>query len=81
MYDLVQKVRGKGRSPITSNLPSENFALGIGSKRLAGTGRTAGIKARKLEQQGVADSTSSQNRDACLMPGTGIHRGGNRNYH
>ena len=59
IYDLLQKVRGKGKSPITSNLPSENFALGIGSKRLAGTGRTAGIKARKLEQQGVADSTSS----------------------
>lgn len=59
IYDLLQKVRGKGKSPITSNLPSENFALGIGSKRLAGTGRTAGIKARKLEQQGVADSASS----------------------
>jgi transcription initiation factor IIE alpha subunit len=44
--------------PITSNLPSENFALGIGSKRLAGTGRTAGIKAKKLEQQGVAPSAA-----------------------
>jgi transcription initiation factor IIE alpha subunit len=59
IYDLLQKVRGKGKSPITSNLPSENFALGIGSKRLAGTGRTAGIKARKLEQQGVADSATA----------------------
>lgn len=59
IYDLLQKVRGKGKSPITSNLPSENFALGIGSKRLAGTGRTAGIKARKLELQGIADSASS----------------------
>jgi transcription initiation factor TFIIE subunit alpha len=56
IYDLLQKVRGKGKSPITSNLPSENYALGIGSKRLAGTGRTAGIKAKKLEQQGVAES-------------------------
>jgi transcription initiation factor IIE alpha subunit len=45
-------------TPITSNLPSENFALGIGSKRLAGTGRTAGIKAKKLEQQGVAESVA-----------------------
>ena len=62
IYDLLQKVRGKGKSPITSNLPSENFALGIGSKRLAGTGRTAGIKARKLEQQGVAgDSAAAKN--------------------
>jgi transcription initiation factor TFIIE subunit alpha len=55
VYDLVQKVRAKGKI-ITSNLPSENFALGIGSKRLAGTGRTAGIKAKKLEQTGVAQS-------------------------
>lgn len=37
IYDLLQKIRGKGKQPITSNLPSENFALGIGSKRLAGT--------------------------------------------
>ena len=59
IYDLLQKVRGKGKSPITSNLPSENFAFGKGSKRLAGTGRTAGIKARKLEQQGVADSATA----------------------
>ena len=59
IFDLIQKVRGKGKDPITSNLPSENFALGIGSKRLAGTGRTAGIKARKLEQQGVADSATA----------------------
>lgn len=58
IYDLLQKVRGKGKSPITSNLPSENFSLGIGSKRLAGTGRTAGIKAKKLEQQGVALSAT-----------------------
>ena len=59
IYDLLQKVRGgKGKQPITSNLPSENFALGIGSKRLAGTGRTAGIKAKKLEQQGVAESAA-----------------------
>ncbi|MGK3739158.1 MAG: transcription initiation factor IIE alpha subunit [Bacillariaceae sp.] len=59
VYDLLQKVRGKGKAPITSNLPSENFALGRGSKRLAGTGRTAGIKARKLEQQGVAGTAES----------------------
>lgn len=57
IYDLLQKT-AKGKQPITSNLPSENFALGIGSKRLAGTGRTAGIKAKKLEQKGVAESTA-----------------------
>ena len=36
IYDLIQKVRGKGKAPITSNLPSENFALGRGSKRIEG---------------------------------------------
>jgi transcription initiation factor IIE alpha subunit len=56
IYTLLDKA--KGNTPITSNLPSENFALGIGSQRLAGTGRTAGIKARKLEQQGVAESAA-----------------------
>jgi hypothetical protein len=77
IYDLLQKVRVKGKI-ITSNLPSENFSLGIGSKRLAGTGRTAGIKAKKLEQQGVAESAdqarsylvgegSRQSGDADLM--------------
>lgn len=50
IYDLLQKVRVKGKGPLTSNLPSENFSLGIGSKRLAGTGRTAGIKAKKRAQ-------------------------------
>jgi len=58
IYDLLQKVRGKGKAPITSNLPSENFALGIGSTRLAGTGRTAGIKAKKMEQKGMAESAA-----------------------
>ena len=59
IYDLLQKVRGKGKEPITSNLPSENYSLGIGSKRLAGTGRTAGIRAKKLEQEGVAESATA----------------------
>jgi len=49
IYDLMQKARVKGNT-LTSNLPSENFSLGIGSKRLAGTGRTAGIKAKKRAQ-------------------------------
>mmetsp|Transcript_22477 Transcript_22477/g.62611 ORF Transcript_22477/g.62611 Transcript_22477/m.62611 type:complete len:544 (-) Transcript_22477:564-2195(-) len=59
IYDFIQKVRGKGKAPITSNLPSENFAMGRGSKRIEGTGRTAGIKTRKLQQQGVADTADS----------------------
>ena len=74
IYDWLQKVRGgTGKpgatgtavthaklavAPITSNLPSENFALGIGSTRLAGTGRTAGIKALKMQKQGLAESSA-----------------------
>jgi hypothetical protein len=77
IYDLLQKVRGKGKAPITSNLPSENFALGIGSKRLAGTGRTAGIKAKKLEQQGVAASAAQAKN--YLVSG-GIHRRDNEDF-
>lgn len=50
IYDLMQKVRTQ-KGPLSSNLPSENRAMGIGSKRLAGTGRTASIKAKKLAQQ------------------------------
>ena len=75
VYDLLQKVRGKGKAPITSNLPSENFALGRGSKRLAGTGRTAGIKARKLEQQGVAGTAESA-RNILVGGGVGGIRAG-----
>jgi hypothetical protein len=77
IYDLLQKVRGsKGgkysaaAQPITSNLPSENFALGIGSKRLAGTGRTVGIKVKKLEQQGVVES-AAQARNYLVGGGDG----------
>mmetsp|Transcript_26123 Transcript_26123/g.31622 ORF Transcript_26123/g.31622 Transcript_26123/m.31622 type:complete len:477 (+) Transcript_26123:57-1487(+) len=53
IFDLLQKVRVKGKGPLSSNLPSENRACQIGSKRIAGTGRTAGIKAKKLREQGI----------------------------
>ena len=67
VYDLLQKVRGGSKGggargggapplPITSNLPSENFQLGVGSQRLAGTGRTWGQRVQKLQEQGVAAS-------------------------
>jgi len=67
IYDLIQKVRGKGtqtqKGPLSNNLPSENRALGVGSKRLAGTGRTAGIKAKKLAQQaGINVSNASSSK-------------------
>jgi len=49
IYDLLQKVRSKGGNPqpLSSNLPSDNIEKGIGTKRLAGTGRTAGTKLKK----------------------------------
>jgi hypothetical protein len=46
------------REPITSNLPSENMSMGIGSKRIAGTGRTAGILLKKQQKQGIVDHLS-----------------------
>ena len=64
IYDLLQKVRVKGKEPLTSNLPSENFSLGIGSKRLAGTGRTAGIKAKKRAQLNPNTTTSTRIEDS-----------------
>ena len=42
---------GSTRIPLTSNLPSENRMLNIGSKRLEGTGRTAGVKLKKLKEK------------------------------
>ena len=42
---------GSSRIPLTSNLPSENRMLNIGSKRLEGTGRTAGVKLKKLKEK------------------------------
>ena len=51
IYDLMQKVRIKGAGPLTSNLPSENRMLNIGSMRLEGTGRTAGVKLKKLREK------------------------------
>jgi len=57
IFDLLQKVHaGKGSEPITSNLPSENISIGIGSKRIAGTGRTAGILLKKQQKQGIVSA-------------------------
>ena len=59
IYDLLQKCRGgRGKDPISSNLPSENFALGIGSKRIEGTGRTMAMKVKKMAEQGLANSAA-----------------------
>ena len=59
---MPRKIR-KSKGPLSSNLPSENFALGIGSTRLEGTGRTAGIKAKKLaQQQGTVGLKAFQER-------------------
>ena len=59
IFDLLSKTRvGKGKSPISSNLPSENFALGIGSTRIAGTGRTVSCKVSKMQKEGLAQSAA-----------------------
>mmetsp|Transcript_19667 Transcript_19667/g.42753 ORF Transcript_19667/g.42753 Transcript_19667/m.42753 type:complete len:490 (+) Transcript_19667:88-1557(+) len=75
IFDLLQKVRSiKGVEPITSNLPSENIAMGIGSKRIAGTGRTAGILLKKQQKQGIVSADGSD-----LCGGVGQEGGRRRN--
>jgi len=52
IYDLMQKVRKVAAGvPLTSNLPSENRVMEIGTKRLEGTGRTHAVKKKKSIQQ------------------------------
>lgn len=81
IFDLLQKVRsakgGVDDEPITSNLPSENISMGIGSKRIAGTGRTAGILLKKQQKQGIVPSADGSN-NLGLGPGGG-HGGRRRN--
>ena len=76
IFDLLQKVRsakgGVDGEPITSNLPSENISMGIGSKRIAGTGRTAGILLKKQQKQGIVPpSADGSNNNLGLGPGGG----------
>ena len=75
IFELLQKVRPiRGAEPITSNLPSENIAMGVGSKRLVGTGRTAKNLITKLVNRGIvsADGRHGQN---------GRRGGGGSNYY
>ena len=79
IFDLLQKVRvikaGQSNEPLTSNLPSENIDMGIGSKRIAGTGRTAGILLKKQQKQGIVSG------DGTVLtggPGVGHGLGGRR---
>lgn len=52
IYDLLHKVANdRSAGPLSSNLPSENRAMNIGSQRWKGTGRTYGIKAKKLAEK------------------------------
>jgi hypothetical protein len=78
IFDLLQKVRPtRGGEPITSNLPSENIAMGIGSSRLKGTGRTAGNLLKKLVKKGIvsADGSSTKDGDGAVHGGS---KGGSR---
>lgn len=76
IFDLLQKVRStvKGGEPLTSNLPSENIAMGIGSKRIVGTGRTAGILLKKQQKQGIVPLTNSSGGNH--LNGGGVMGGG-----
>jgi hypothetical protein len=65
--------------PITSNLPSENMSMGIGSKRIAGTGRTAGILLKKQQKQGIVDLGNSSNGVVAAATAAG-GGGGMRHY-
>ncbi|KAL3807419.1 hypothetical protein ACHAXA_011550 [Cyclostephanos tholiformis] len=60
IFDLLQRVKSSStggiNEPLTANLPSENIAMGIGSKRIAGTGRTAGLLIKKKQRQGILTS-------------------------
>lgn len=51
IFDLIQKIREKGSGPLTSNLPSENRMMNIGSKRIEGTGRTASVRIKKMKEK------------------------------
>ncbi|KAL7499096.1 hypothetical protein ACHAWT_007607 [Skeletonema menzelii] len=63
IFELLQKVRPiRGAEPITSNLPSENIAMGVGSKRLVGTGRTAKNLITKLVKQGIVSADGGPGR-------------------
>ncbi|KAL7463317.1 hypothetical protein ACHAXS_003691 [Conticribra weissflogii] len=61
--------------PITSNLPSENIAMGIGSTRLAGTGRTAGNLLKKLVKKGIVSADGSDNVNGNNQNGGATRRG------
>jgi len=65
IYDLIQKVRKVGGgTPLTSNLPSENRDIEIGTTRLDKTGRTYNIKAKKLTaKDGAAIKLNTHSTD------------------
>lgn len=62
IYDLLYKIK-MGKGTLSSNLPSENKEKGIGTERLAGTGRTAHSKAKRnklLEAQGKGEQKNER---------------------
>ena len=49
IYDILQLLR-KDNVQLSENLPSDNMNLGIGTKRIAGTGRTAHLVEKRNER-------------------------------
>ena len=69
IYDLLQLIRNKGNNSgaLTSNLPTENRSMDIGSKRLEGTGRTAGIRWKKRKYLGGSTRTDEGEQDLTFL--------------
>ncbi|KAL7527424.1 hypothetical protein ACHAWF_002171 [Thalassiosira exigua] len=72
-------MRGDGE-PITSNLPSENIAMGIRWKRIAGTGRTTGILLKKQQKQGIVAADGVAGAGGGGAGGHGGGGGGGRRW-
>ena len=49
--ELLQTVNSSTQA-LSSNLPSENYHFGRGSKRIEGTGKTAAVKAKRDAKEG-----------------------------
>jgi hypothetical protein len=82
IFDLIQRVRsatrgGTNNEPLSTNLPSENISMGIGSKRIAGTGRTAGLLIKKQERQGIRQLVSGTDVVGDDRRGTGSRNANN----
>ncbi|GMI32835.1 hypothetical protein TrCOL_g9903 [Triparma columacea] len=59
IMELLQKVRSSSRT-LSSNYPSDNYALGRGAKRIEGTGKTATALAKRLKKEGEEEEEGAK---------------------